>query len=210
MKILNRNGNKEKWQIVQSAGYGTRIFRFLLIGIFFLSGCVSSQTSIGQNRTPTRTPSEKTSVSATKTPTITQLPTLTPTVTLAPMGTKQSMQDGYYYLGDPDKIGLGFNLHAGGAIGSLKYFGIEMIDDEDYGRYIQFSPYDREDEYICNSSSCFSTWGWNPLQAGSADGTPAQVLDFRLWENGLYIKAPGIEWGYGNGISDVIYEFTLD
>jgi hypothetical protein len=122
------------------------------------------------------------------------------------MGEIQPIQDGYVYLGDLKEMALGFNLHAGGAIGSLRYHGVEMVDDSDFGRYIQFSPYDGDDQYICGPSSCFGTWGWNPLQAGSADGQPAKVLEYRRWSDGLYIKAPGQEWGSSKGVSDVVYE----
>ncbi len=136
----------------------------------------------------------------------TSYPAATASATLGPLGEVQPISDGYVYLGDPKQVALGFNLHAGGAIGSLLYHGTELIDDADFGRYFQFSPYDANDQYRCDSSSCFATWGWNPLQAGSADGNPARVQEYRRWADGLYVRAPGVEWGKRQGISDVIYE----
>ena len=140
-------------------------------------------------------------------PTKISLPTQTPTATLAPMGEIQPLQEGYVYLGDPGTVALGFDLSAGGAIGSLLHHGTDYIDDTDYGRYIQFSPYDGGDQYICEPSACsYTTWGWNPLQAGSVDGVPAQVQEYRRWADGLYIKTLAMEFGHALGISDVIYE----
>jgi hypothetical protein len=166
---------------------------------------VSPSTPTGPaGSTATTSPTSTPTASPSATPT--SLPTQIPTAALKPLGEIQPIPDGYVYLGDIDKMALGFNLHAGGAIGSLLYRGIEMVDDSDYGRYIQFSPYDGADQYICNSSSCFVTWGWNPLQAGSSDGLPAKVQEYRRWSNGLYIKAPGQEWGRSKVSSDVIYE----
>ncbi len=122
------------------------------------------------------------------------------------MGEIQPLPGGYVYLGDPSTVALGFDLSAGGAIGSLLFYGTDFIDDTDFGRYIQFSPYDGGAQYICEPSSCYVTWGWNPLQAGSVDGVPAQVQEYRRWADGLYVKAPAVEWGHSLGISDVIYE----
>jgi hypothetical protein len=122
------------------------------------------------------------------------------------MGEIQPLQEGYVYLGDPNTVALGFNLSAGGAIGRLPFYGTDYIDDTDFGRYIQFSPYDGGDPYICEPSSCYVTWGWNPLQAGSVDGVAAQVQEYRRWADGLYIKAPAVEWGHALGSSDVVYE----
>jgi hypothetical protein len=187
-----------------------RLNWYSLIWVIFLfvTGCTSPTTNpstpmVMATTTMTTSPATPTVLpSATPAP----KPTQVPTPTLAPMGEIQPIQDGYVYLGDPKEMALGFNLHAGGAIGSLRYRGVEMVDDSDFGRYIQFSPYDGADQYICNSSSCFVTWGWNPLQAGSADGQPARVLEYRRWLDGLYIKAPGQEWGRSKGVSDVVYE----
>ncbi len=174
--------------------------------LIFTSGCSLVAKPTDRVAENILSPTPAIQHSSTRQPTATSLPTLTPTATLSPMGATQTIPDGYYYLGDTDAIALGFNLGAGGAIGSLKYNGMELIDDADYGRYFQFSPYDSSNEYVCDSSSCFTTWGWNPLQAGSADGQPARVLDFRTWEDGLYIKALGMEWGSAKGESDVYYE----
>ncbi|HLO28193.1 MAG TPA: hypothetical protein VK249_03605 [Anaerolineales bacterium] len=179
------------------------------IVMLWIAGCTSptprpsgptSAASTAVMASPTPTPILSSS------PMPTSLPRQLPTPTLAPLGEIQPITNGYVYLGDPKEIALGFNLHAGGAIGSLQYHGTEFVDDADFGRYIQFSPYDGGDQYICNSSSCFMTWGWNPLQAGSADGLPARVQEYRRWTDGLYLKALGQEWGRSKGTSDVIYE----
>jgi hypothetical protein len=66
------------------------------------------------------------------------------------MGAIQPLQPGYVYLGDPSTVALGFDLSAGGAIGSLPFYGTDYIDDTDFGRYIQFSPYDGGDQYSRN------------------------------------------------------------
>jgi len=121
------------------------------------------------------------------------------------MGEVQPIKDGYVYLGDPNTVALGFNLHAGGAIGKLLYHGTELVDDFDYGRYIQFSPYDGSEDYGGGANG-FTPWGWNPLQAGSLSGVPSKVQEYRRWADGLYIKAPGVEWAHLPTESDVTYE----
>lgn len=190
----------------------------ILIALMLMAGCKinpspsptpvppTAESLLTETPMATRTPMGEIQP-ASATPTSRPLPTQAPTATLAPTGEIQSLQRGYVYLGDPGTVALGFNLSAGGAIGSLPFYGTDFIDDTDFGRYIQFSPYDGGDQYICEPSACsYTTWGWNPLQAGSVDGAPAQVQEYRRWSDGLYIKAPAMEWGHSLGISDVIYE----
>ena len=193
----------------------------LLVLLVIMAGCyVQLQKNSNLNTLATRTsfptpdntlinfltPTATIMRTVTKTSSPTIIPTQIPTPTLFAIGELYPIPEGYVYLGDPLTGALGFNFDAGGAIGSLLYQGIEMVDDADYGRYIQFSPYDGDDEYVCIPTSCFEKWGWNPLQAGSVDGLGAEVIEYRQWENGIYIKSPGVEWGAGLGVSDVIYE----
>jgi hypothetical protein len=186
---------------------GKQYFAFWII-LLLLVGCDPSRTT---SPNPTDSPATILTspaithvISSSINPTM--FPTQVPTATLAPTGEIQSIPGGHVNLGDTSTMTLGFNLDAGGAIGSLMYHGTEMIDDADYGRYFQFSPYDGADRYVCDSASCFVTWGWNPLQAGSADGVGAPVQEYRRWEDGIYIKALGQEWGHLKGVSDVTYE----
>jgi hypothetical protein len=104
----------------------------------------------------------------------------TPTPTLAHLGEIQPIPEGgYVYLGDPAEMALGFNMDAGGAIGSLFYRGVELVDDTDFGRYIQISPYDGDDVYIGGG-----------LQIDSIRlETRCQVLDFYTAEDAAGIQA---------------------
>ena len=74
-------------------------------------------------------------------------PTISSTPTLAPPGEIQPIPQGFVYLGDKERLALGFNMTAGGALGSLLFNGRELVDYTDYGRYIQFSMYDGNDSY---------------------------------------------------------------
>lgn len=159
-----------------------------------------------QSTTPTQPPPP----TATPLPSLTATPTQAPTPSILPIGEIQPIPPGIVYLGDPEKIALGFNMNAGGAIGSLLYKGREMVDRTDYGRYIQLSFYDGNDHYRPMGNDPYGQWGWNPIQAGSKAGggvtVGAKVLEYRTGEGGVYIKAQGIEWGKNREDSDVIFE----
>jgi hypothetical protein len=143
-------------------------------------------------------------------PSPTSEPTLTPPPTPAPVGQIQPVPQGFVYLGDKQALALGFNMGAGGAIGSLLYQGRELVDRTDYGRYIQLSFYDGSDKYGPLGNDPYGKWGWNPIQAGSKAGggvtVGAKVLEYRTGEGSVYIKAQGIEWGKNKVDSDVIFE----
>jgi hypothetical protein len=142
----------------------------------------------------------------TETPTTNPTQKPSPTGTLAPRGEIREIPSGFVYLGDKSNLALGFNMNAGGSIGSLLFKTQEMIDRADYGRYIQLSLYDGADEYKKAGNDPFGDWGWNPVQAGSKAFVGARVHEFRTFDNGIYIKASGQEWGEVNVESDVIFE----
>lgn len=170
----------------------------------------ASPTSPLQTITPVF-PLTNTTVPPTETPSLTPEPLIPTTVpTLGPIGEVQPIPTGFVYLGDQAKLALGFNMTAGGALGSLLYNGRELVDYTDYGRYIQFSMYDGNDFYGAQGNDPYGNWGWNPIQAGSKAGGSsiigAQVLEFRTFEGGIYIKSLGKEWGQYDQDSDIIYE----
>lgn len=136
--------------------------------------------------------------------------TLTPTPTLAPIGEIQPITNDYAYLGDKDQMALGFNLEGGGAIGSLLWKGRELVDDSDYGRYIQLSPYDGDDTYAALGDDPYGNFGWNPLQSGSkapvSESVGGTTLEFRRTDDSMYVKTLAKEWGKINQDSDTIYE----
>jgi hypothetical protein len=126
----------------------------LLVNLVFLAGCVAPA-----GKTPESTVSDPMQTTVPSSSTTSSLPTQIPTATLAPLGGAQAIPEGYVYLGDTKTMALGLNFEAGGAIGSLLYRGTEMIDDADYGRYFQFSPYDRDDLLFCHLG-LESVTGW--------------------------------------------------
>ena len=141
----------------------------------------------------------------TATPSSTAQPMLTPTPTLAPIGQVQPIPSGFVYLGDKNTLALGFNMDAGGSIGSLLYKGRELVDRTDLGRYIQLSFYDGNDTYgDWNDPS--DIYGWNPEQAGDKAWFGATVLEYRTADEGIYIKAIGKEWGHIDEDSDMLFE----
>ncbi len=137
-------------------------------------------------------------------------PVITPTASPAPVGQIQSIPRGLVYLGDKATLALGFNMSAGGAIGSLLFQGRELVDRTDYGRYIQLSFYDGNQSYGPLGDDPYGKWGWNPIQAGSKAGggsiVGAEVLEYRAADGVAYIKALGKEWGKYDQDSDVVFE----
>lgn len=162
----------------------------------------TATSTVTATLTPTLTPSP----TATSTPSPTPGPTMTPTPTLAPSGGLRRIPSGFVYLGDKQTLALGFNMSAGGAIGSLLYSGREFLDHRDYGRYVQLSLYDGSQRYRSIPDDAFGNWGWNPVQAGSKAYKGARVMEYRRMADGVYIKARGKEWGVANIDSDVIFE----
>jgi hypothetical protein len=179
----------------------------LLSLLALLTACSPSQlpkltatNTVAPTDTPQPTPTN------TITPSPTPRPSITPTPTLAPVGQIQPIPQGLVYLGDKKTLALGFNMNAGGSIGSLLYNGRELVDRTDYGRYIQLSFYDSNQKYEPLGGDPFGNWGWNPIQAGSKALKGAKVLEYRAIEKGIYIKAYGKEWGENDVDSDMIFE----
>lgn len=168
----------------------------------------------GATMTPSRVrslaPSATLPASLKPTKTVTPVQTIPPTATteptLAPPGQKQPIPQGIFYLGDKTSLAIGFNMNAGGAIGSLLFNGRELIDREDFGRYFQLSYYDGDQTYHARGNDPYGDWGWNPIQAGSKGYKGAQVLEFRTTDKGVYIKALGKEWGKNDLDSDMTFE----
>lgn len=188
----------------------------ITIKILILFGLLTSLTACSSGQlpkltntytvAPTEAPAKTPQPTLTITPSPTPQPTITTTPTLAPIGQIQPIPQGLVYLGDKKTLALGFNMNAGGSIGSLLYNGRELVDRTDYGRYIQLSYYDSNQKYEPLGGDPFGNWGWNPIQAGSKALKGAKVLEFRTTENGVYIKAYGKEWGENNVDSDMIFE----
>ncbi len=176
----------------------------LLVLLIACSLIQLSVPTVANTATPTAThpPTTTPTSTPTSTPSPTPRPTATPTATLAPLGKIQRIPRGLVYLGNVRKIALGFDMSAGGAIGSLLYYGHEFVDHADFGRYIQLSLYDGNQQY----TDANGNWGWNPIQAGSKAYIGAKVLEVRTTAQGIYIKANGKEWGESNQDSDVVYE----
>jgi hypothetical protein len=182
------------------------------ITILILFNLLASLTACSPNQLPKLTATSAVALTETPQPTSTitlsptPRPTITPTPTLAPIGQIQPIPQGLVYLGDKKTLALGFNMNAGGSIGSLLYNGRELVDRTDYGRYIQLSFYDGNQKYEPLGNDPFGNWGWNPIQAGSKTLKGAKVLEYRTTEKGIYIKAYGKEWGENNVDSDMIFE----
>ena len=165
--------------------------------------------SLGQLPQPSATNTAPPTETFQPTMTVTSSPTpralLASTPTLASIGQVQPIPRGLVYLGDRKTLALGFNMEAGGSIGSLLYNGRELVDRTDFGRYIQLSFYDGSDVYgDWNDPS--DIFGWNPIQAGDKDWFGAKVLEYRTDHESVYIKAIGKEWGHTDEDSDVVFE----
>jgi hypothetical protein len=185
------------------------LLKIKMVCILLLAGCAtSSSEETDPVIVPTATMGQESIPAKTVTPTLE--PTQTPVPTLAPIGEVQPIPEGYVYLGDKTALALGFNMNAGGSIGSLLMNDRDLIDDTDYGRYFQLSFYDGNDRYGQQGADPYGNWGWNPVQAGSKAGggsvVGAKTLEYRRADGAIYVKALGKEWGEIDQDSDVIFE----
>ena len=102
------------------------------------------------------------------------------------------------------------DLTRGGAINYLSRSGDKrnLVNIHDEGRYIQQSYYagnalDRRNE---GQSSSWSPWTWNPIQVGDYAGNRAKILDYRQYEDTLYVKCTPMLWDMNNKPAEAVME----
>ncbi|GAB3945356.1 hypothetical protein GCM10028805_14300 [Spirosoma harenae] len=118
------------------------------------------------------------------------------------------------YLGN-DKIRLGIDLNAGGAITYLSEAGsnVNMVNNNDLGRQIQTSIYAGPNPYSVNGKDPVYQWrnlGWNPVQTGDYYNHPAKVVSYQQGQNTLYVKTIPLIWPLFNEPADCVFEHWIE
>lgn len=96
---------------------------------------------------------------------------------------------------------ISVNVNHGAAIGHFAVGGINVLDSNDTGRYLQQSFYGDD----MGGSWHGNPWPFNPVQGGSADGDPSPVTEFCNDGTTLYAKTIPMDWG-GLGLTPCVME----
>lgn len=117
----------------------------------------------------------------------------------------QASED-WRYL-DNGQIRIGVNLRAGACIGWFSESGSQdnLLNAYDVGRYLQQSYYGDEDGSQWNGKP----WRYNPVQGGSWQNTPAEVLAWKADAASLYAKTRPRHWATGAFTPECVMEEWL-
>jgi len=111
-----------------------------------------------------------------------------------------NVPSGWSYL-DNGVARIGVDLDYGAAIGHYSVGGVNVLDANDSGRYLQQSFYGDH----MGGTWHGDPWPFNPVQGGSSDNDPSPVTEF--CNNGveLYAKTIPMDWG-GTGLTPCVME----
>ncbi len=117
-----------------------------------------------------------------------------------------SVPSGWSYL-DNGIARVGVDLDYGGAIGHFSVDGVNVLNANDAGRYLQQSFYGDD----IGGSWHGDPWVFNPVQGGSSEGDPSLVTEFCNNGTTLYAKTIPMDWG-GTGVTPCVMEewITID
>lgn len=115
-------------------------------------------------------------------------------------------QEKWLYL-DNGHVRLGVNLSAGGCIGwfSHSHSSENVLNAYDTGRYVQQSYYGDKDGSDWNGKP----WRYNPVQGGSWENRPAEVLETKSDPTSLYTRTQPRHWATGAATPECIMEQWL-
>lgn len=103
---------------------------------------------------------------------------------------------------DNGTIKVKLDLTRGGAISYVSLSGStrSLVNISDEGRYIQQSYYAGNDvnRQAQGQSASWSPWPWNPIQVGDYARNRAQILDFQIGGNTMYVKCTPMLWDMNN------------
>ncbi|GAB4022234.1 hypothetical protein [Spirosoma koreense] len=110
-----------------------------------------------------------------------------------------------------DKVKLGIDLNAGGAITYLSEASssVNMVSNPDYGRQIQTSIYTGPFPYIQNGKLPVPEWrnlGWNPVQTGDYYNHSSRIVSYQQGPNRLYVKSIPLIWPLFDEQAECFYE----
>ena len=116
---------------------------------------------------------------------------------------------------DNDKVRVGIDLNAGGAITYLSEAGstINMVNNNDLGRQLQTSLYAGPYPYSTNGKDPVYQWrnlGWNPVQTGDYFNNPAKVVSYQQGASTLYVKTVPLIWPLFNEPAECVMEHWIE
>ncbi len=117
-----------------------------------------------------------------------------------PCTPSSDVPSGWSYL-DNGTARVGVDLDYGAAIGHFSAGGVNVLDSNDSGRYLQQSYYG---DYV-GGSWHGEPWNFNPVQGGSSDNEPSPVTEFCNNGTMLYAKTIPQDWG-GTGLTPCVME----
>jgi hypothetical protein len=107
-------------------------------------------------------------------------------------------------------IKLGVNIGLGGTVTELCEIGKEnLINSYDWGRQVQMSFYSGPNPYEPNGQKPHPRWGslgWNPIQSGDVFNNPSKIIEYKVCENLIYIKAIPMHWPLENVPGECTFE----
>lgn len=104
----------------------------------------------------------------------------------------QTLELTSYANGDGPYIGLNASALSGMNADDVRT-SVNLIDINDTGRLVQQSYYGSELGYEgvrYNNKN----WCYNPVQGGDMYGNVSQIIDYRLFENEIYVKTRAMDW----------------
>ena len=109
-----------------------------------------------------------------------------------------------------DIIKVKVDLNRGGTINFLSRANDDrnLINIYDEGRYIQQSYYagNNKDRLSDGQSPHWSPWPWNPIQAGDTYGNRAEIIDYKLRGDTIYVKCIPMLWDMNNEPAEAHFE----
>jgi hypothetical protein len=113
-----------------------------------------------------------------------------------------SVPSGWSYL-DNGIAKVGVNVDHGAAVGHFSAGGVNVLDSNDTGRYLQQSYYGDH----MGGSWHGDPWRFNPVQGGSSDEVPSPVSSFCNDGNTLYARTEPLDWGNTGATPSVMEEW---
>ena len=116
---------------------------------------------------------------------------------------------------DNDKVRIGIDLNAGGAITYLSEAGstVNMVNNADLGRQLQTAFYAGPFPYSVNGKDPVYQWrnlGWNPVQTGDYFNNPAKIISYQQGPNTLYVKNVPLIWPLFNEPAECVFEHWIE
>lgn len=91
------------------------------------------------------------------------------------------------------------------ATGELLSSEVNLININDRGRYLQQSYYGTSEDPFVMGDYNGQPWPYNPVQGGNILREASKIVDYRITDEGIYIKARPLDWGKGSDAAVLDY-----